>query len=70
MGLGPMGQGMEMIEEEEELSITSEGTPCLEIWVQRNEDGTFNPPDHAPPPPHDRARRLRPRVSLWRCDQR
>ncbi|KAK9867039.1 hypothetical protein WJX84_010092 [Apatococcus fuscideae] len=42
MGLGPMGQGMEMIEEEEELSITSEGTPCLEIWVQRNEDGTFN----------------------------
>ena len=37
-----MPQGMEMVEEGEEVSITHEGTPCMEVWVQRNEDGTFN----------------------------
>ncbi len=40
---GGMGQGMEIIEEGTDMvQMQTEGTPWMEVWVQRNEDGTFN----------------------------
>ena len=40
---GYVGQGVEVVEEEPtEITMQTEGTPWMEVWVQHNEDGTFN----------------------------